>query len=77
MKLIKTTAARWAGNGMGTDSAQYSVDGYPNIIVLNRGRGAPDWCAIDTETNTKVIRPFGWTLKEVKVMLDERLTDEA
>jgi hypothetical protein len=71
IKLIKTKPAGWNGNGFGNHSAEYEVDRFEHIVVKNKG--GTDWCAYDTDRNKYVVRPYGWTKKQVVEQLEDIL----
>ena len=45
LKLTKTKTTEWAGNGFGTNTAEWVVVGFENIAVRKLGI---NWFAVDT-----------------------------
>ena len=71
IKLVKSAPTGWGGNGFGNHSAEWVVKGSEHIVVFDRG--GSDWVAFDTEQGKYIVRPFGWSRKEVIKQLEEEL----
>ena len=67
MQLKKVSAAQWLGNGFGHDTATWAVKGLEHIHVVKHGSS---WKAIDTNTNTTLIR-YCNSRKEVVELLKQ------
>lgn len=55
IKLTKTTATQWNGNGFGSSAAEWAIKGSEHIAVRQL---VGNWYAIDTNTNAKIARGF-------------------
>ena len=73
IQLKKTKATEWLGNGMGTAAAKYVVVGHEDIVIE---KGHDGWIARNEETMTTLVRPYGWTKKEVIKMVAEMIENK-
>lgn len=66
LKLTKTKATQWAGNGFGVDAAEWVVKGHEDIVVW---KGVTDWYA--SSGGKHVAR--GWTRKDLLKNLENKI----
>ena len=69
IKLTKTKATEWMGNGMGTQTAEWCVKGAENIIVFKTGHR---WVAQNEDTCCVLCR--AWDKKDLITKLETLLT---
>ena len=52
IKIKKTAATEWAGNGFGTNAARWVVAGSEHISIIQFGGG---WSAIDSRADRRIV----------------------
>jgi hypothetical protein len=55
IKLTKTSATSWNGNGFGSSAAEWAVKGQEHIVLRQLGVG---WTAINTESNQRIAKAY-------------------
>jgi|TARA_R110000803_G_scaffold9868_6_gene30767 hypothetical protein len=58
MKIIKTKSALWMGNGMGTDTAEYSAVQDGKTIANIFSLGYHEWRVVTTDNHGSINKSF-------------------